>query len=71
MEIMKAAQEYEGDIYLKCGDTTVNAKSIMLLMLLAAVRGSKVEVLFEPNKGQTTPIYDKICAIANKDCELS
>ena len=40
----RAAAAYESDIRIKCGDKSVDGKSIMGLMMLAAARGASVEL---------------------------
>lgn len=42
---MKLVTEYDSDIFVKSGDETVNGKSIMGLMLLAAEEGRELELI--------------------------
>ena len=42
--IVQVASKYDSDIILKKDDVKVNAKSIMGVMLLAAEKGSEVEI---------------------------
>ena len=42
---VETAAAYESDIRIKCGDKSVNGKSIMGLMMLAAAKGANVELI--------------------------
>lgn len=42
---VETAAAYESDIRVKSGDKTVNGKSIMGLMMLAAAKGANVELV--------------------------
>lgn len=42
---VKLVTEYDSDIFVKSGDETVNGKSIMGLMLLAAEEGRELELI--------------------------
>ena len=42
---VETAAAYESDIRIKCGDTSVDGKSIMGLMMLAAAKGANVELI--------------------------
>ena len=42
---VETAAAYESDIRVKIGDKTVNGKSIMGLMMLAAAKGANVELV--------------------------
>ncbi len=41
---VETAAAYEADIRIKCGDKSVDGKSIMGLMMLAAAKGASVEL---------------------------
>jgi phosphocarrier protein len=42
---VETAAAYEADIRIKCGDKSVDGKSIMGLMMLAAAKGANVELV--------------------------
>ncbi len=42
---VETAAAYESDIRIKCGDKSVDGKSIMGLMMLAAAKGANVELV--------------------------
>lgn len=42
---VETAAAYEADIRIKCGDKSVDGKSIMGLMMLAAAKGANVELI--------------------------
>ncbi len=42
---VETAAAYESDIRIKCGDKSVDGKSIMGLMMLAAAKGANVELI--------------------------
>lgn len=44
---VETAAAYESDIRIKCGDKSVDGKSIMGLMMLAAARGVSVELVVQ------------------------
>ena len=43
-KLVKAANKFDADIYVSKGDQTVNGKSIMSIMQLAAARGQEITV---------------------------
>mgnify|MGYP006300434273 CR=1 FL=1 len=49
--IVRVANKYEGDVYFEKDDETVNGKSIMGLMMLAAGQGSKLRVKVQDENG--------------------
>lgn len=42
--LVKAASQFDSEVFLTCDGTEVNAKSIMSVMMLAAAMGSTVRV---------------------------
>ena len=44
---VEIAAAYESDIRIKCGDKSVDGKSIMGLMMLAAAKGATVELVVQ------------------------
>ena len=42
---VETAAAYESEIRIKCGDKSVDGKSIMGLMMLAAAKGANVELV--------------------------
>ena len=45
--IVQKAMEFDSDIYLKKDDVRINGKSILSVMMLAAEKGSTVEIITE------------------------
>ncbi len=45
--LVNEATKYESDIYLKRGDNQVNAKSILGIMILEAVKGTELELIVD------------------------
>ena len=43
-EIVKYAAKYKSDIFLHCQKNMANAKSLLGILMLAATRGTKIEV---------------------------
>ena len=43
-ELVKCATHFKSQVYLSCRSSTVNAKSILGVLMLAAEKGAKVEI---------------------------
>ncbi len=51
--LVRLCGDYESEITLHNGDKSVDAKSIMGVMMLAATQGSSLELVVEGNDAQT------------------
>lgn len=43
-EIVKCASSFQADIFLSLGEMTVNAKSILGILMLAATKGTRLDI---------------------------
>ena len=52
-ELVKCVSKYQTDIHLKFQELRINAKSLLGILMLAAPKGSKIEIQVEgPDKNQ-------------------
>ena len=62
---VETAGAYESDIRIKCGDKSVDGKSIMGLMMLAAAKGASVELLVQ-GRDEETALFALVKLIENR-----
>ncbi|MDX2144116.1 MAG: HPr family phosphocarrier protein [Rhodospirillaceae bacterium] len=61
----KTAEQFEAEISVKRGETEVSGRSIMGLMMLAAARGTSIEISASGSDAKTA--LETLCAlVANK-----
>ena len=63
VQLMRVAQEYRGQVFVKKGDMEVNGKSVIDLLFLAATPGTRLEIKFEPGYGDPAPFYERMQTI--------
>jgi phosphocarrier protein HPr len=62
-ELVKCASTFKSEIHLRYHDLTVNAKSLLGILMLAAARGAKIFV--EATGTDAEEAVASICALAN------
>lgn len=64
--IVRIANTYTGEVWVKKDDERVNGKSIMGLMMLAAGKGSQLTFQIEGEKEPASKLLDELDALFNR-----
>jgi phosphocarrier protein HPr len=68
-ELVKCVSKFESEIYLKFQDLRINAKSLLGILMLAAPKGSKIEIEAEGFDG--TDAIDALQTLAKNKFYMS
>lgn len=68
-EIVKAAATFKSEIFLYCQKNKANAKSLLGILMLAAAKGTKIEIRAEGVDAQEA--VDALSALANSNFNMN
>jgi len=58
--LVKLANKYPGEVFIKHKDSYIDAKSIMGVLTSGITGGEKIQIAYEPKKGDTSKIHEDI-----------